>query len=456
MLFAVLLLGAISAPAVLAEPVDADLDTYFAPPDGLDCNDSDPNVNPGAQEVLDAADVDEDCDGLADCQDPSHVGDVNQDGDGFTADCGQDCDDSDPNVNPGATEVSNGIDDDCDGAIDEVVTDFDGDGFAAPPDGADCDDGDASIHPGATELANGVDDDCDGAADEGFADVDEDGHLAPPGGGDCNDANPAIHPGATEVMDAGDVDEDCDGLADCADPNRVGEADADTDTYLECGDCDDAAEFVNPGATEAFNGVDDDCDGQVDEGFTDGDEDGFAALPGGDDCDDLDPNVHPGAPEVMDPADIDEDCDGDADCADSSRVGDPDADGDGAPLECGQDCDDSNDQINPQALDAPGNEVDEDCAGGDAISAGTRITSGPSGRTTQRRPRFRFRAIEGSYTPATFECKLDRGNFVACESGKKLRRLSLGKHTLRVRAVDAELFSDTTPAKRRFKVVKPR
>lgn len=92
-------------------------------------------------------------------------GAADNDGDGF--DTTQDCDDTDPAVNPGATEnVSNGRDDDCDGAVDEgAELDGDGDGHSAT---TDCDDTDATIHPGAQEAnGNNKDDDCDGLVDEG-------------------------------------------------------------------------------------------------------------------------------------------------------------------------------------------------------------------------------------------------------------------------------------------------
>jgi hypothetical protein len=96
-----------------------------------------------------------------------------------------DCNDGNPNIHPGAAEVCNGIDDDCDGQIDEGVKntyyrDADGDGYgnasvsteacSAPTgyvsDHTDCDDANAAVNPGATEVYNGIDDDCDGQIDE--------------------------------------------------------------------------------------------------------------------------------------------------------------------------------------------------------------------------------------------------------------------------------------------------
>jgi hypothetical protein len=132
--------------------------------------------------------------------DPSNVKlkvGVDNDGDGYP----EDCDDTDEFVNPGATEVCNGIDDNCDSNIDEGVTstfyeDSDGDGYgnaavsaqacSAPvdcvADSTDCDDGNGAINPGATEACgNGIDDDCDGDIDSADADCTSGGG----GGGGC-------------------------------------------------------------------------------------------------------------------------------------------------------------------------------------------------------------------------------------------------------------------------------
>ncbi len=162
-----------------------------------------------------------------------------------------DCDDSNPDVHPGATEVCNGIDDNCDGEIDEGLgevyfADADGDGYGDPespvlscsePAGyvvnaLDCDDTNASVYPGATEICNGIDDNCDGEIDEGvkntyYADNDGDGFGDPassleacdePAGYvnndfDCDDNNPDVNPGAEEICFNG-IDDNCDGEVD--------------------------------------------------------------------------------------------------------------------------------------------------------------------------------------------------------------------------------------------------
>jgi hypothetical protein len=142
-----------------------------------------------------------------------------------------------------------------------VDTDADKDGVKA---GVDCDDHDPAVHPGAAELCNGKDDNCDGTIDEGF-DADNDGTPSCAIGtkpADCDDHDPAIHPGAAEVCN--DKDDNCDGKIDEG-------FDADNDGFYACAhgtipaDCDDTVATIHPGAPETCNSKDDDCNGMVDE-----------------------------------------------------------------------------------------------------------------------------------------------------------------------------------------------
>jgi len=144
--------------------------------------------------------VDHDCDGVA-------IPD--EDGDGF--DICDDCDDDDDTVFPGAEELCDGLDNDCDGDLPAVEADDDGDGYRRCD--LDCDDEDASVNPGAQEVPyDSVDNDCDGGD---LTDADGDGFDwdGMPGGEDCDDNDATIHPGATEV-NGDNVDSDCDGSDD--------------------------------------------------------------------------------------------------------------------------------------------------------------------------------------------------------------------------------------------------
>ncbi|MFM7051019.1 MAG: putative metal-binding motif-containing protein, partial [Planctomycetota bacterium] len=423
---------------------------YEAANDG-DCDDANASVNPGAAEVCDSSNVDEDCDGKADDQDLQGATGktafyADSDGDGYTGSSSAqfcdmpasgyeaandgDCNDANASVNPGAAETCNGIDDDCVGGIDNGLTFVDyyldadqdtyGTGSATSScsviagratRGGDCDDGRADVFPGAAEVcdAGNTDEDCDGKADDldlqgatgkttFYADSDGDGYTGsssaqfcdmPASGyegandGDCNDSNASVNPGAAEVCDAGNTDEDCDGLADNADSSATGKtnwyADADGDTYgagtaisacdatgtqvANNADCNDSNAAIKPGADEICDGIDQNCDGAIDNGLTqytyyrDQDTDGFG-----------DENTTVSTCSSSAPAGYVSNL---LDCNDALvTYGDDDEDGfgAGAPTPCGvgndDDCDDGNDTRNPNGVELCSNlPVDNDCDG---------------------------------------------------------------------------------------------
>ncbi|MFZ5477240.1 MAG: putative metal-binding motif-containing protein, partial [Myxococcota bacterium] len=295
--------GDVEAPVAGCDPAGVD--------DAGDCDDADPATHPGAQESCDQP-VDRDCDG--------QIGFADDDGDGWAA-C-EDCDDADPWVHPEAEEICDWIDQDCDALVDEdpmdglaFYVDADGDGYGDDAtlelacsemadrvdEGGDCDDADPRVNPDEDERCDpdDVDEDCDGLSDESGADDeeqfwlddDEDGYgdrgtwvfaCDWPDGyvgndEDCDDADGGVNPDATETCDG--EDEDCDRLVDddadgaptwYFDDDGDGYGDA-TVTMLSCSaprsdwvedatDCDDADAATHPGADEACDGEDDDCD----------------------------------------------------------------------------------------------------------------------------------------------------------------------------------------------------
>ncbi len=208
---------------------DGDGDGYAADwSGGDDCDDADAAIHPGAPELCNG--VDDDCDGAL-------WGDeVDDDGDGYDECHDGDCDDTDADLN---------------------LDDADGDGYSTCDD--DCDDVDDVTHPGASEICDGADNDCDGVIPAAEADADGDGYATCEG--DCDDGNDDVYPGAPEICDGVD-DNDCDGVIDPPD------VDDDGDGYSECqGDCDDTDDLINPGMNDdCFDGIDQDCSGGADEG----------------------------------------------------------------------------------------------------------------------------------------------------------------------------------------------
>jgi hypothetical protein len=313
-----------------------------------DCDDTRKAINPAAVEICDGKD--NDCDGQVDedvCT--IYYKDFDKDTYGvdsdtkclckptvfYTATKGGDCNDNNAAINPGAEEICDGKDNDCDGQVDEDVTtiyykDFDKDGYGVDDDtkslckptgfytatqGGDCNDSNAAINPAAVEICDGKDNDCDGQVDEDvttiyYKDFDKDGYgvdgdtkslCQPTGfytatkGGDCNDSNAAINLGTEEICDG--KDNDCDGQVD-EDVTTIYYKDFDKDGYgvdddikslcqptgfytaTQGGDCNDADAAINLGTEEICDGKDNDCDGQIDEGVTtiyykDFDKDGY-------------------------------------------------------------------------------------------------------------------------------------------------------------------------------------
>lgn len=432
-----------------------------------DCNDNDPDRHPNAAEICDLKD--NDCDGSKDEGFTKRTYYRDADGDGYGTssttrwecrapsgyvDKSGDCKDWDAAVNPGAGEVCDNKDNNCNGQTDEGIVkptyyrDADGDGYGNPgnstttclpqPTGyvtnnTDCNDGNPDIHPGAAEVCDEVNNNCNTEIDEGFTktvyyrDADGDGYGNPgitketcmpqPAGyvtdnTDCNDNKADIHPGAADICENG-VDEDCTG-SDA--PCGVGDGcDCEWDyqwngsqwvqVWVCSGryDCNHVCrqewwitERVGNGPCnpelncEAFNFDGGDC--LIKDCYEDADGDGFGNPDGAtmdapcgagfadnnQDCDDADKVTYSGAAEICDGKD--NDCNGQIDDGLSQSTFYQDGDGDGygnnaVSMEaCGPlgnfvadntDCDDANAEKHPGAYDICGNGLDEDCDGSD-------------------------------------------------------------------------------------------
>ncbi len=283
-----------------------------------------------------------------------------------------DCDDHSATTYPGAQELVDGLDNDCNSIIeddepgdtgtgdtdtgtgdsdppDPSTVDLDGDGATAD---IDCDEHNADTYPGAAEKPDYADNDCDEIIDEGTLLGDDDGDSYSEMQGDCNDNDFATYPGADDDQNDG-IDNSCDG----ADENAGGR-DRDGDGYPDTEDCDDNNPAVHPGVTDGINSYDDDCDGTVDEDGYAADRDGDGYSVYGGDCDDADATSHPGAADIPDDF-IDQDCNG-TDNYDVDRDGDP------AAASGGRDCDDNNSTIYRGATETCGDGIDQDCVDGDA------------------------------------------------------------------------------------------
>ncbi len=361
---------------------DLDKDGYSPP---FDCNEGDAAVNGAAADKCGDG-VDQNCDG-SDAQCDSFN---DADGDGYNAypNGGQDCDDDAPKRHPGAPELCNSYDDNCDGRVDEgnpgggalcgsalgvCKTGTEVCSHLGTVAGVECVD---SVI-GTTDICNGFDDNCNGETDEDYADLGQgcdgpDSDLCKTGIVICGlDALSTVCGPETST----DLPEQCgpNGGGDNVDQNCNGQIDEtcygddpDGDGYSAPEDCQPSDSAFHPGAKEAccdpaltgkvaITACDQNCDGLTTPcASTDLDKDGYT---GKDDCLESDPHAYVGAPEKCGDG-VDQDCDGkDLDCA-SIAGQDDDADGYANTI----DCKPANGDIHPGAVEKC-NGKDDNCNG---------------------------------------------------------------------------------------------
>ncbi len=374
---------------VICEPCfDPDGDGYGIGEEclGLDCEEGNADVNPEAIEECDG--FDNNCNGLVDeaGAGPSWHADNDDDGagsiddfiqacgptDGYALPEGSDCNDEDPDIFPGAIDLCDGVDNDCDedtadGNDEELV----GGACDGPDDDrcaggtTECIDGELLCTEGpegTREMCDGIDNDCDPSTPDGSedprlgeacdgddADACEEGNAICRGGGLlCDD----LTDDQIEICDG--EDNDCDGEAD-EDAGDTWFRDSDGDrwgteeeTVNACsrppgftgrpGDCNDDEATVNPDEADVCDGLNNDCIGDADDDPTfyetawpddDGDSFGDSSAPSsacenpaeyvdnGEDCNDDSPDAAPGLDEVCDDG-LDNDCNDSIDCADDA------------------------------------------------------------------------------------------------------------------------------------------
>ncbi len=417
-----------------------------------DCDDAHSDANPGVASEVCTTDYDDDCDGSTNAVDVSGCTtwyyDADADGYGteaasctcvasgtYTASLTGDCDDADASILLTRTFYEDADADGYGNASVSATACVSLTGYVT--NAADCEDTRSDAHPGATETcASWYDDDCDGdtndlgadACTAFYLDADADGYgttdsactcsaagsYTASNTSDCDDAYADAHPGGTETC-ATTYDDDCNGTSNeiAAPACSTWFVDTDGDDYgsgpgqCQCsagfgyegvspGDCDDADAARFPTATEACDGVDNDCNDIVDDGATtefyeDGDGDGYGDpssstiacsapsgyVVSGTDCDDGSATISPAAAEDCSTG-FDDNCDATTNSA--GAVGCTayyeDADGDGygttstsclctavSPYTASStsDCDDAASTVNPGQSEICGDGLDNNC-----------------------------------------------------------------------------------------------